>query len=260
VITGLAPAHLNHYPNLDAAGKDIFSLADHLKDKNIYVNGESDAIDKYIKPGHHVYSYEEVGEHKITHVEVDYTGTSFTLEYKGKKLKLKSELLGRHQVGPLAAVATIALSLGLTPKQVEEGIARTVSFEHRMQPRVLGGAWIIDDTYNGNIDGIRAGLSLLKELPAERKIYITPGLVDQGVETQAVHETMGRLIAEANPTKVVLMNNSVSAIIEKAIKETGYKGEVKIEYDPLNFYTNLEQFVAAGDLVLMQNDWPDNYY
>ena len=29
--------------------------------------------------------------------------------------------------------------------------------------------------------------------------------------------------------------------------------------DPLQFYTNLDQFVAAGDIVLMQNDWTDNY-
>jgi len=29
--------------------------------------------------------------------------------------------------------------------------------------------------------------------------------------------------------------------------------------DPLSFYTNLDQIVAAGDVVLMQNDWTDNY-
>jgi len=34
---------------------------------------------------------------------------------------------------------------------------------------------------------------------------------------------------------------------------------VVIEDDPLNFYTNLDKLVAAGDLLLMQNDWPDNY-
>jgi hypothetical protein len=34
---------------------------------------------------------------------------------------------------------------------------------------------------------------------------------------------------------------------------------VLIETDPLNFYTNLNLFVATGDLVVMQNDWPDNY-
>lgn len=260
IITGLAPAHLDHYADLDDAGRDIFALADFLKDKSIYVNGESEPVNKFVKPSHEIYTYEAVGKDKIKNIKVDYTGTSFELEHDGEKLKLKSELLGRHQVGPLAAVAVIALKLGLTKKQVEDGIARTVPFEHRMQPRILGGAWIIDDTYNGNIDGIKAGLQLLTELPADRKIYITPGLVDQGVETKSVHGTMGKLIAAANPDKVVLMRNSVSDIISSSMKSAGYKGDLKIENDPLNFYLNLEQFVAAGDLVLMQNDWPDNYY
>jgi len=56
------------------------------------------------------------------------------------------------------------------------------------------------------------------------------------------------------------MRNSVSDIIEKSLTDAGFKGELRIENDPLNFYTNLDQFLAAGDLVLMQNDWPDNYY
>jgi UDP-N-acetylmuramoyl-tripeptide--D-alanyl-D-alanine ligase len=260
VITGLAPAHLDHYKDLAEAGRDIFSLADYLDNKKVYVNGESEAIDSFIKPSQYVYSYQGVGDFKVKNIKVDFTGTSFELYNKKQSLKLKSGLLGKHQVGPLAAVATIALSLGLEPKQVQAGIAKTVPFEHRMQPRLMAGAWVIDDTYNGNIDGIRAGLRLLSDLTAQRKIYITPGLVDQGVENQAVHETMGRLIAEANPDRVVLMRNSVSSIIQNSLEESGYKGELNIENDPLNFYTNMEQFLAAGDLVMMQNDWPDNYY
>jgi UDP-N-acetylmuramyl pentapeptide synthase len=128
-----------------------------------------------------------------------------------------------------------------------------------MYPRATHGAWIIDDTYNGNIDGMRAGLALLDELPAKRKIYVTPGLVDQGVETESVHVELGKLIAQSNPDRVVLMKNSVTDFISKGMEKEGYKGEVRIEQDPLNFYLNIEHFVAAGDLVLMQNDWTDNY-
>jgi len=260
VITGLAPAHLDHYPSVQAAGEDIFSLATYLNDQNIYVNGESVALRPFIKPGFAVYDSKEVGEWKIRDIKIDYNGTSFTLVGKDKQLKLKSELLGRHQVGPLAVVAVIGLSLGLSAKKVQDGIAKTVAFEHRMQPRQIGGAWVIDDTYNGNIDGIRAGLNLMAELPANQKIYITPGLVDQGEENIRVHQEMGRLIAGAKPDKVILMRNSVTDLIEAGLKEAKFQGELRIEDDPLNFYSNLDRFVAAGDLVVMQNDWPDNYY
>jgi UDP-N-acetylmuramyl pentapeptide synthase len=173
---------------------------------------------------------------------------------------LQSQLIGIHQVGPLAVVAALAAELGLTDKQIEAGIAATQPFEHRMQPYQLDGAWVIDDTYNGNIEGIRAGTALLKTLPARRKIYVTPGLVDQGPETQRVHEEMGEFIAAAMPNIVVLMQNSVTKFIEAGLKTGGYSGELIIEKDPLHFYTNLSLFVAKGDLVLMQNDWTDNYH
>lgn len=128
-----------------------------------------------------------------------------------------------------------------------------------MQPYQLNDAWVIDDTYNGNIEGIRAGTELLAALPAKRKLYVTPGLVDQGRETENVHRQMGELIAAANPNVVVLMQNSVTKFIRSGLEAGKFKNELRLESNPLNFYTNLNHFVAAGDVVLMQNDWPDNY-
>jgi UDP-N-acetylmuramoyl-tripeptide--D-alanyl-D-alanine ligase len=259
VITGLAPAHLDKYPTLKAAGEDIFSLAKYLHNKNVYVNDESQAAKSFIKSSHITYDSHAVGDWKISHVQVDIQGTSFTLATGKKTFHLKSGLIGRHQIGPLAVTAVIADQLGLTKQHIEQGIQNTKSFEHRLEPRHIGGAWLLDDTYNGNIDGIKAGLALLKELPAKRKIYVTPGLVDQGVETERVHREMGELIAAAKPDKVVLMENSVTQFIKAGLKASDYEGELEIEDEPLAFYTGLEHLVAAGDLWLLQNDWTDNY-
>ncbi len=259
VITGLAPAHLDHYPSLEAAGRDIFSLADYLHDHRVYVNAESVAAEPFLKPTHTQYSAKGVAGWKVSDVSIGYEGTHFTLKKDKTVLHLKSGLLGEHQVGPLAAVAAIAHELGLSKTNIEAGVAKTHPFEHRMQPRRLGSAWIIDDTYNGNIDGIKAGLALLKALPARHKTYVTPGLVDQGVETRAVHEEMGKLIAAAAPHKVVLMENSATLHIQHGLKQGMYEGEVIIEDDPLKFYTGMEHLIAAGDLWLLQNDWTDNY-
>ena len=259
IITGLAPAHLDHYKTLHEAGKDIFSVADVVMPEQVYVNAESPAAKGFIKPEFTTYDQHGALGWKVHDVKLGIDGTRFTLKKGSQTLKLHSGLLGRHQLGPLSLVAAFGLEMGLTPKQIEAGIANTMPYEHRMQPYVLAGAWIIDDTYNGNIEGIRAGAALLHELPAKRKVYVTPGLVDQGVETADVHEEMGRLIASAEPDIVVLMENSVTQFIQQGLQAGGFKGRLIIEDDPLAFYQNLSLFVAHGDLVLMQNDWPDNY-
>ena len=186
-------------------------------------------------------------------------GIRFTFQKGKKNLKLHSSLLGRHQLGPLSLAAALAHEFGLSDEQITTGIAETKPFEHRMQPYLLAGAWVIDDTYNGNIEGIRVGTELLKELPAKRKIYVTPGLVGQGIETERVHIEMGELIAASKPDLVVLMKNSATGFIQKGLTKANFNGEIQIETKPLEFYTNLSEFLAAGDLVLMQNDWTDNY-
>ena len=259
IITGLAPAHLDRYSTLEAAGKDIFAVADYLRDKNVYVNEESTEVKTFLKSKYHTYSRNGALGWITKNIEVTINGINFDLVKANRNLHLKSELLGKHQVGPLSLAAALALEFGMTDEQVISGIDRTLPFEHRMQPYQLNGAWIIDDTYNGNIEGIRAGTELLKDLPGKRKLYVTPGLVDQGVETVNVHKTMGELIAKANPDIVVLMNNSVTKYIKAGLESSGFKKELIIEKNPLDFYTNLEHFVAAGDLMIMQNDWTDNY-
>jgi UDP-N-acetylmuramyl pentapeptide synthase len=261
VITGLAPAHLDHYKTLQAAGKDIFTLASYLNNQHVYANGESSALQPFIEKAKGVKSYTSHGcdGWRATDIAVSPLLTSFTLTKGKRKLKLTSGLLGAHQVGPLTVAAVLGLELGLTEKQVIAGVAKTVPYEHRMQPRQVSGAWIIDDTYNGNLEGIRVGTELLTSLNAKRKIYVTPGLVDQGKDTKRIHVEVGELIAKAQPDLVVLMKNSVTASIEAGLKAGKYKGEVQIETDPLDYYTNIGQFIASGDVVLMQNDWTDNY-
>lgn len=259
IITGIAPAHLDHYASVAEAAEDIFSLAEYLKGKNVFVNTESPEALPYVQDSYHSYDRKRVMGWTISNIAVGFDGVTFKMKRGNLALNLHSPLLGRHQVGPLAVAVAIAHDMGLSVQQICAGIAKTVPFEHRLQPRQLNGAWLIDDTYNGNIEGIRAGLALLHELPARRKIYVTPGLVEQGRETERVHIQMGLLIAESSPDEVIIMKNSVTESIKAGLKKGGFAGILKVEEDPLLFYSSIDQFIAAGDVVLMQNDWTDNY-
>lgn len=259
VITGLAPAHLDKYLTLQAAGKDIFSVSKAVPAEKTFINSESPDALPFVTSGQQLYGEKGALGWRVSDIKISLEGTRFKMQKGKDKLDLHSALLGRHQVGPLAFAVALAHDFGLSKAQIKAGIAATKPFEHRMEPYQLSGAWVIDDSYNGNIDGIRAGTRLLKELDAKRKIYVTPGLVDQGKDSAKIHEEMGRLIADAAPDMVVLMQHSVTKHIQKGLEAAGYKGELLIENDPLNFYQNLQLFVANSDLVMLQNDWPDNY-
>lgn len=258
-VTGLAPAHLDKYPSLEEVAKDLLSVRDFVPPSRTYLNSDSARLKPHIFSQEMSYSSEGVGKLKVAKVSITIQGIKFDVIGKDR-FSVTSGLLGRHNIGPLLAVVHLAKTLGLSSRQIAEGISNTTPYEHRMQPRVLqGGAWIIDDTYNGTIEGMQAGLNLLKELPASQKWYVTPGLVDQGKENERVHQELGTLIAKCNPDMVVLMKNSVTDFIVSGLSSGNFSGQLKIEENPLDFYTNLDQHLAQGDLVLMQNDWTDNY-
>ena len=258
IITGIAPNHLDRYKSIEVLADDLLAIRQYLPDDKLLMNADATRLHE-IAPAIKTYDHSGVGQWEIKDIKVDYQGTSFLMTIGSETLQLKSGLLGKHHVGPLAAVVSIASETGLTNQQILEGVAKTRPFEHRMQERYSQGAWIIDDTYNGNLEGVRAGLQLMNDLTATRRIYITPGLVDQGTETIKVHRTIGQLIADAKPDLTVLMANSVTDYIREGLEDAGYKGKIHIEDDPLSYYTDLEHTLAAGDLVMMQNDWTDNY-
>ena len=72
----------------------------------------------------------------------------------------------------------IGLRLGLSIDEIKRGISATKPFPHRLNPKIDGsGVVIIDDTYNGNPDGVAAAIDFLSSLSGSRRFYITPGSV-----------------------------------------------------------------------------------
>jgi len=258
VIMGINEAHLERFKTIDRTIGTIYELADYLGDKPLWVNGESELAAQNIRSGNVAYTRKGVGKLKVQHAKTGLTGTDFQIVGGGTKLRLHSDLLGLHNVGPLAAGVAIADHLKLTAKQIETGIAGTRPFDHRMQPTEAGGIWTIDDSYNGNPDGARVAIEFLKDLKNHRRIYVTPGLVEVGPAKEAVHTQIGLELSKSVDV-VVLVKNSATPFIAEGLKAGEYKGDVLWYEDGLSCLNALPQITKPGDVVLLQNDWADNY-
>lgn len=257
VITGINEAHLASFKSLGKTIRTIMALGDFVDAERLYANTESELVHKN-QPKAFGYSKKGVAGWAVTKAETSVDGTSFTMKKKAATIHARTKLVGLHTVGVTAMAATLAESLGMNTADIEAGLTKVTPFEHRMEPKPLHGAWVIDDTYNGNSEGVEAGLHFLKSVAAQRRIYVTPGLVEQGDQTESVHKAIGAQAA-VSADMVVLMTNSVTEYIKAGLTAAHFKG-ILLEFDePLEFYENLDQFIAAGDVVLMQNDWTDNY-
>ena len=259
VITGVNEAHLEKFGNVENAAKTIFEIAEFVAPEKLYVNGENILATKYATKENVLYGREGAGSWKVLDAKTNIEGTSFTLVGEDMHTEVTSKLLGLHQVGPLVAASVIASTLGLTEKEIVAGIANTSPFAHRLAPRKEAeGVIFIDDTYNANPDGIEVGLAVLASVEAKRRIYVTPGLVETGGKTQSLHQEIGKKIAQVADV-VILIKNSTTPYIAEGLAETKFKGSVLSADTVERAFLMLKSMELPGDVILMQNDWTDNY-
>lgn len=260
IITGVNEAHLEKFGTLEKTAATIFELAVYLGAKPLYINAENEVARSKARAADHLYSREAVNGWRVVNPHTDLKGTAFTLVREGDAIHASSKLLGLHMIGPIALAADIARELGLSIEQIEEGIKHTKAFDHRLQMTVdNAGVITLDDSYNGNPDGVAAVIAFLASLKGHRRYYVTPGLVEMGSRTKEVHLYIGKQLADAGIEKVVLMRNSVTPYIEEGLKAANFKGDLQYFEDMPKALTALVHMTASGDIVLIQNDWPDQY-
>ena len=271
IITGINEAHLQNFKSVTETAREIFSLTQFLNDKPIYVNAENELARNFAShinsAALHEYSRKGVAiahvwgaNFNVSSAETDLEGVRFTITCDDLPIKVESRLLGLHQIGPLSAVIKIAHGLGLTSEQIIAGVSKTSAFEHRLEPKFSPlGIITLDDSYNGNPDGVIAVIDFLSSLDGYRRFYVTPGLVELGSASERIHRAIGQKLARSGIENIVLIKNSATPDIEFGLHENKYAGKIITFESALQAFKSLEHLTTTGDVVLLQNDWSDQY-
>lgn len=188
-------------------------------------------------------------------------GTRFTLTdvKTGESRKVSTRLLGEHSIANLMLCCTAAKTLGMTLSEIAEGVSRCQPVEHRLQLiSGGGGVTIIDDAFNANPVGAKAALRVLERFPG-RRIIVTPGMVELGGEEAAFNASFGEQMAGCVDI-AILVGKRHTAPIAEGLRKKGFPEENIHVVSSLNESTQvLHAMMKSGDVVLYENDLPDNY-
>ncbi|MBI4653322.1 UDP-N-acetylmuramoyl-tripeptide--D-alanyl-D-alanine ligase [Candidatus Kuenenbacteria bacterium] len=260
IITGINEAHLKKFKSLDKTIKIIFELSDWLKKNPIYVNGENNLARNNVLNDYIIYNRKGIEKWKVENPQTNLKGTSFVISKNGQDYKIKTNLLGLHQIGPLMVAIDIAIKLGISIDQIKEGIKNIKPVDHRLEPKINNaGVITLDDSYNGNPDGVKVVIEFLASLHNYRRFYVTPGLVEMGSKIKEIHKAIGIQLAKTEIEKIILIKNSVTPFIAEGLKDANYNGEIIWFNDALTAFDALPYLTVKNDVVLLQNDWPDQY-
>ncbi len=138
---------------------------------------------------------------------------------------MTSPLLGEANVANVLLAVAVARHLGVTDGQLTRAMRRIEIPAHRLQPIVnqAAGVVVIDDSYNSNPTGAASALQILGAFPAQRRMLITPGMVELGPEEERENTELGRRAAAV--CDLCLLIGHRGRMIERGLLDAGFPPE-----------------------------------
>ncbi|HAJ77461.1 MAG TPA: UDP-N-acetylmuramoyl-tripeptide--D-alanyl-D-alanine ligase [Clostridiales bacterium] len=264
IITSVGEQHLESFKNLENIIKTKSELYENLPKDAVCVFNVSNKHVKKMFDACKLKNKTAVGKNGTFLYEKDIIATTKGLEFKlcydGKEYQTKTSILGEHNVQNILSAAALALKLGVSIKQILKVIPTLKTAEHRLELKNLDNdIIIIDDSFNSNIQGTAVALETLKLFEENRKIVVTPGLVELGKIENEENIELGKRIASSCDIAILVGKNQ-SENIKKGLLKKGFDEKNIIVKDTLFEVTNLfKTLLQSGDVVLLENDLPDNY-
>ena len=147
---------------------------------------------------------------------------SFTLVTPEGEAPIDLKIVGRHHVANALAAAAGALTLGVSLQTVAAVLscARALS-PHRMDVRELRvdgmDLTLIDDSYNANLDSMRAGIAALASIGRDsQRIAVLGEMLELGEDSQSLHQQVGALIADAGVETLIGLGTDAHYYLEGA--------------------------------------------
>jgi UDP-N-acetylmuramoyl-tripeptide--D-alanyl-D-alanine ligase len=158
----------------------------------------------------------------------------------------------------LATAMAIALALGLEAGDVIGRLDDLPRAEHRQSiSRSDRGFSIIDDTFNSNPAGARAGLGHLSRVGAGgRTVVVTPGMVELGPRQFDENRSFAAEAAAVVDDVVVVGMTNRRALLEGSGKGKASVTVVASREEAVDW---VRQNLGPDDAVLYENDLPDHY-
>lgn len=275
ILTAVGPQHLERFKSIENTARAKYELIESLPPDGLAVINVDNEICAELADkteSVHVVRYsiaspsstDTLIKLRASDIEQSYKGLTFTLtdDVAGSTV-MTTRLLGQHNVSNILAAVGVALACGMTLPEIREAVETLQSVPHRLQ-LIDGeaGVTVIDDSFNANPLGAKTALEVLNDFTSERhrkKILVTPGMVELGEREYDENKHFGLEAAKVCDF-IILVGKARAVPIIDGLKTANYpQQQVFIAADFAEAQQQLKKRVKPGDVVLFENDLPDNY-
>ncbi|MBQ4473449.1 MAG: UDP-N-acetylmuramoyl-tripeptide--D-alanyl-D-alanine ligase, partial [Lachnospiraceae bacterium] len=146
--------------------------------------------------------------------------TSFACVGPNGSCEVHLSVMGIHNVNNALAAIGIAEALGLTMEEAARGVGTYKAFRMRGEIHHVGSMKLIDDTYNASPDSMKSGIRMLTSLSdCEKTVAVLADVLELGEQSDALHESIGRFIAEETSLNCLVTVGKGGRHIARGAKE-----------------------------------------
>lgn len=259
IITNIGVDHLEGCKTLEGyieAKSEIVDCID--KEGVLIINGDDEntrkiQLEKYsgriVKFGIHNFS-----QFKASDIIYDENGMKFILTFQNLKYPISVPGYGQHQVynalAALAAVHELGVGIAEASKMLE-------SYEklpyHLQLKKGIRGCLMIDDTWNININSLKAAIHTLSDIANGKKRLALIGDMDLlGDRSLEIHHQAGDMIAAFGSLDVLITVGAMASEIAKRAAQAGFSGEIYSFATTSGVYEFLDSKLDENSMILIK--------
>ncbi len=200
IISSIGPAHMEGLGGMEGIAREKTSLLDYVPATGFAaVCIDEPIILPYLRAAQcKVLHFGTAKDAELRAESIDADATHLRFKVNGR-FPVTLPMTGRHNATNALGAWAIGTRLGLTPDQIAAALAQVRPPEMRLQHFQYGSVTVINDAYNANPASMAAGLHTLADTPVApgaRRVAILADMLELGVQSQALHEQVGRLLAQ----------------------------------------------------------------
>ncbi len=238
IVGQIGEQHLEYFKSLENIRNTKMELLNSNRLEKSFIHNSAN-----VKPDKNMTIYAE----KIKNIEADLSGINFLFLLNNEDINFHTKLLGSFNANNLEVVILVALYLGIDIENIKKSLENLQGVEHRLQKIEANGKIIIDDSFNGNLEGMLSSYDLVSTYNG-RRVIVTPGIVESSEEANI---KLAKKIDEIFDLTIITGKTNLK-ILNKYIS----RSEKLILKDKDNLQNILANHTSAGDLILFSNDAP----
>ena len=266
ILTIIGKAHLDTFGSQENIMHGKFELIESLdKDGTAVLNADDERQIEYV--ANHLKNTCDIkwisinndsADYQAKNIKISGIGTTFDVHFKklDQTHTFTTKLLGKENIYNILAGIALGHLFGMNIEELQRGVSKVNTIQHRLELKKYKHINIIDDAYNSNPVGAKMALDVLNLMDG-KKIVVTPGMIELGEEQKEINKTFGKQIAQVADAIILIGEKQTKDILE-GIQEEKYKKEnIYILNDVKQAFPLIEQLSDDKTYVLLENDLPD---